>query len=73
MSQLSIRGKMVAVIALLLVAMALLGALAVHGMRAINAHTEQIANSWLPSVRLLGELRSDEPSMKNTSPRAPDA
>ncbi|MGJ4940643.1 methyl-accepting chemotaxis protein [Bradyrhizobium sp. HKCCYLS1011] len=59
MSQLSIRGKMVAVILLLLVAMALLGAMAVHGMQVINAHTEQIANSWLPSVRVLGELRSD--------------
>lgn len=58
MSQLSIRGKMVAVIALLLLAMTVLGAMAVHGMRAINAHTEQIANSWLPSVRILGELRS---------------
>jgi methyl-accepting chemotaxis protein len=58
MSQLSIRGKMVAVIALLLLAMTLLGGMAVHGMQAINAHTEQIANSWLPSVRILGELRS---------------
>ena len=58
MSQFSIRQKMVAVIALLLLAMTALGAMAVHGMRAINLHTEQIANSWLPSVRVLGELRS---------------
>ncbi len=58
MQQLSIRGKMVAVIALLLFAMAGLGLLAVRSMQAINAHTEQIANNWLPSVRVLGELRS---------------
>ncbi|WP_315705713.1 MULTISPECIES: methyl-accepting chemotaxis protein [unclassified Bradyrhizobium] len=58
MSQLSIRGKMVVVIALLLAAMTALGLLAVRGMQAINTHTEQIANNWLPSVRVLGELRS---------------
>ncbi|WP_316188979.1 methyl-accepting chemotaxis protein [Bradyrhizobium sp. SZCCHNS1054] len=58
MSQLSIRGKMVVVIALLLAAMTALGLFAVRGMQAINTHTEQIANNWLPSVRVLGELRS---------------
>ncbi len=58
MSQLSIRGKMVAVITLLLLAMTFLGVMAVHGMQAINAHTEQITNRWLPRVRVLGELRS---------------
>jgi methyl-accepting chemotaxis protein len=58
MSQLSIRGKMIAVIAMLLFAMAGLGLLAVRSMQAINSHTEEIATDWLPSVRALGELRS---------------
>ncbi|NPU10944.1 methyl-accepting chemotaxis protein [Bradyrhizobium sp. 83012] len=58
MSQLSIRAKMAAVIALLLVAMTIVGLLAVRGMQTINTHTEQIAKNWLPSVRVLGELRS---------------
>jgi methyl-accepting chemotaxis protein len=58
MPELSIRGKMIAVIALLLFAMTGLGLLAVLSLRAINAHTEQIANNWLPSVRVLGELRA---------------
>ena len=58
MSRLSIRAKMVAIIALLLVAMTGLGLLAIRTMHAINAHTEQMASNWLPSVRTLGELRS---------------
>ncbi|MGJ4907017.1 methyl-accepting chemotaxis protein [Bradyrhizobium sp. HKCCYLS2033] len=58
MSQLSIRAKMAAVIALLLVAMSIVGLLAVRGMQTINTHTEMIAKNWLPSVRVLGELRS---------------
>ncbi len=49
---------MAAVIALLLLAMTIVGLLAVRGMQTINTHTEQIAKNWLPSVRVLGELRS---------------
>jgi len=52
----SIRAKLVTVVALLLVAMTGLGLLAVSNMRAINANTVDIATSWLPSVRVLGEL-----------------
>ena len=52
----SIRTKLVTVVALLLVAMTGLGLLAVSNMRAINANTVDIATSWLPSVRVLGEL-----------------
>jgi methyl-accepting chemotaxis protein len=58
MSRLSIRTKIVAIIALLLLAMTGLGLLAIRSMNTINAHTEQIASNWLPSVRTLGELRS---------------
>jgi methyl-accepting chemotaxis protein len=59
MSTLSIRTKIIAVIAFMLVVMSGLGLLAVRSMQAINAHTVDIAQSWLPSVRVLGELRTD--------------
>lgn len=58
MSKISIRSKLIAIIALLLLAMAGLGALAVHSVQVLNGHTVQIAKTWLPSVRYLGELRS---------------
>src|ERR1700730_3212315 len=54
----SIRAKITAVVALLLVAMTGMGLLAVRNMRAINASTVDIATSWLPSVRALGDLRA---------------
>jgi len=59
MSKLSIRAKVIAVIAFMLVAMSGLGGLAIHSMQVINAHTVEIASNWLPSVRVLGELRAD--------------
>ena len=59
MTRLSIRTKIVAVITLMLVAMAGLGLLAIRGMQAINAHTVDVAVNWLPSVRVLGEMRTD--------------
>jgi methyl-accepting chemotaxis protein len=36
-----------------------MGVLAVRSMQVINAHTVEIASSWLPSVRVLGDLRTD--------------
>ncbi|WKA30277.1 methyl-accepting chemotaxis protein [Bradyrhizobium roseum] len=59
MSALSIRAKVIAVIAFLLIAMSGMGLLAIRSMQAINAHTVEIASSWLPSVRVLGDLRTD--------------
>ena len=59
MSALSIRAKVIAVIAFMLIAMSGMGLLAIRSMQAINAHTVEIASSWLPSVRVLGELRAD--------------
>ena len=59
MSKLSIRTKIIAVIAFMLIVMSGLGLLAIRSMQAINAHTVEIAESWLPSVRVLGELRTD--------------
>jgi methyl-accepting chemotaxis protein len=54
----SIRAKIITVVAFLLVAMTGMGLLAVRNMRAINASTVDIAASWLPSVRVLGDLRA---------------
>jgi methyl-accepting chemotaxis protein len=59
MSKLSIRAKVIAVIAFMLVAMSGMGLLAVRSMQTINAYTVEIASNWLPSVRVLGELRAD--------------
>jgi methyl-accepting chemotaxis protein len=58
LNRISIRAKITAVIALLLLALAGMGLLAVQNMRAINASSVDIAHNWLPSVRVLGELRA---------------
>src|SRR5215475_8085577 len=65
LTKLSIRAKITSVVALLLVAMAGMGLLAVYNMRAINANTVDIATSWLPSVRVLGELRAGVITYRN--------
>jgi methyl-accepting chemotaxis protein len=54
----SIRAKITATVAFLLVAMTGMGLLAVRNMRAINANTVDISANWLPSVRTLGDLRA---------------
>src|SRR5258705_3620827 len=54
----SIRAKITAVVAFLLVAMTAMGALNVRQMYVINSSTVDIMISWLPSVRVLGELRA---------------
>jgi methyl-accepting chemotaxis protein len=54
----SIRAKITAVVAFLLVAISLMGALNIRQMYAINSSTVDITTSWLPSVRVLGELRA---------------
>ena len=54
----SIRAKITAVVAFLLIAMTGMGLLAVRNMRAINASTVDITTVWLPSVRVLGDLRA---------------
>jgi len=61
----SIRTKIIAVVALLLVTMTGLGLLAARNMRAINANTVDIATNWLPSVRVLGELRTGVMTYRN--------
>jgi methyl-accepting chemotaxis protein len=59
MSALSIRAKVIAVIAFMLIAMSGMGLLAIRTIQGVNAHTVEIASGWLPSVRVLGELRTD--------------
>jgi len=58
LARLSIRTKIVTLVALLLIAMSGLGGLGLYNMRAINASTLDIATNWLPCVRLLGEIRA---------------
>jgi methyl-accepting chemotaxis protein len=61
----SIRAKITAVVAFLLVAITGMGLLAVWNMRAINASTVDITTNWLPSVRVLGDLRSGVITYRN--------
>ncbi|MDI1263345.1 MAG: methyl-accepting chemotaxis protein, partial [bacterium] len=61
----SIRTKIIAVVAFLLVAMTGMGLLAVKNMRAINANTVDIVTNWMPSVRVLGDLRAGVITYRN--------
>ena len=54
----SIRSKITVVVAFLLVALSAMGALNIRQMHTINSATVDIVNNWLPSVRVLGELRA---------------
>jgi methyl-accepting chemotaxis protein len=64
-SNLSIRAKIMAVVAILLVTTTGMGLLAVKNMRSINANTVDIATTWLPSVRVLGDLRAGVITYRN--------
>jgi methyl-accepting chemotaxis protein len=61
----SIRAKITAVVAFLLLALAGMGLLAVRDMRAINANTVDITTNWLVAVRALGELRAGVITYRN--------
>jgi methyl-accepting chemotaxis protein len=61
----SIRAKLTIVIAFLLVAMSAMGLLAVKQMQAINTSASEIQKSWLPSVRVLGDLRAGVITYRN--------
>jgi len=56
---------MIAVVVFLLAAMTGMGLLAVSNMRSINASTVDITTNWLPSVRLLGDLRAGVITYRN--------
>jgi methyl-accepting chemotaxis protein len=65
LSKFSIRSKIIAVVALLLLALTGMGLLAVKNMRAINANTVDITTNWMPSVRVLGDLRAGVITYRN--------
>jgi methyl-accepting chemotaxis protein len=65
LSQFSIRSKIITVVAFLLVAMTGMGLLAVKNLRSINANTVDITTNWLPSVRVLGDLRAGVITYRN--------
>jgi len=64
-SKLSIRTKITAVIAFLLVVMTAMGLLAIRQMQNINASAVDIQTNWLPAVRTLGELRAGTITYRN--------
>ncbi len=57
-SKISIRSKIVSLVALLLAALVGMGILAALDTRSINANTNEIAINWLPSIKTLGELNA---------------
>ncbi|MBI5263502.1 MAG: MCP four helix bundle domain-containing protein [Bradyrhizobium sp.] len=59
LSKWSIRAKITSAIALLLFVVAGMGGLAIRGIQITNAHTVEIAQEWLPRVRVLGEIRAE--------------
>ncbi|TKT70306.1 methyl-accepting chemotaxis protein [Afipia massiliensis] len=58
LSRLSIRAKITAVISFLLLVLLITGGFAVYQMRTINNSAQDIQTNWLPSIRWLGELRT---------------
>jgi methyl-accepting chemotaxis protein len=64
-ARMSIRAKIITVVAFLLVAMMGMGLLAVMNMRSINNNTVDITTSWMPSVRVLGDLRAGVITYRN--------
>jgi methyl-accepting chemotaxis protein len=65
LARLSIRAKLTAVIAFLLLAMTSMGLLSIRQMESINTSASEIQKSWLPSVRVLGELRAGVITYRN--------
>ncbi|MCS3763189.1 methyl-accepting chemotaxis protein [Bradyrhizobium centrosematis] len=65
LATISIRTKIISVVAFLLVALAGMGLLAVTKMRSMNANTVDITTNWMPSVRVLGDLRAGVITYRN--------
>ncbi|SFK21360.1 methyl-accepting chemotaxis protein [Bradyrhizobium sp. Gha] len=64
-SNISIRTKIAAVVVGLLVALIATSALAIWKMQVINAAVVDIQTNWLPSVRVLGDLRATTITYRN--------
>jgi methyl-accepting chemotaxis protein len=65
LASLSIRAKITIVVSFLLIALTGMGLVAVRKMQMINANTVDIQANWLPSIRLLGDLRSGVITYRN--------
>ena len=65
LANMSIRTKIISVVAFLLIAMTGMGLLAVSKMRSMNVNTTDITTSWMPSVRVLGDLRAGVITYRN--------
>ncbi|QPF89700.1 methyl-accepting chemotaxis protein [Bradyrhizobium commune] len=65
LAKISIRAKIISVVAFLLVAMSGMGLLAVMKMRSMNTNTVDITTSWMPSVRVIGDLRAGVITYRN--------
>ncbi len=65
LATISIRAKIISVVAFLLAAMTGMGLLAVMKMRTINASTVDISTNWMPSVRTIGDLRASVITYRN--------
>lgn len=61
----SIRAKLIAVTASMFLAVITMGLLAVRQMQSINANAVDIQTNWLPSVRVLGDLRAGVITYRN--------
>lgn len=58
LSRLSISAKLIALVSILLLSLVALGSYSIVEMRTINKSTQEIRGNWLPSIRLLGEMRT---------------
>jgi len=58
LSRLSISAKLIALVSVLLISLAAIGMFSINEMRTINKSTQEIRANWLPSIRLLGEMRT---------------
>ncbi|PZA11147.1 methyl-accepting chemotaxis protein [Rhodopseudomonas palustris] len=58
LSKISIRTKITSLVAMLLIALSGLGAVSLLKLSSMNANTVEITTNWLPTVTLLGEMRS---------------
>ncbi|MEH2476853.1 methyl-accepting chemotaxis protein [Nitrobacteraceae bacterium AZCC 2146] len=65
LANMSIRAKITIVLAFLLIVMTGMGLLAVRKMQAINANAVDIQTNWMPSVRMLGDLRAGVITYRN--------
>ena len=66
----SIRAKITALVAALLIAMSGMGGLGMLKIRTMNVATLDIATNWLPTIRVLGELQVRCPQLSHRRPQS---